>query len=52
MCEAGTEVVVNTRGRGRRGLELGGGGVRLGRDEAESLREFVSGVFEDVAIAM
>jgi hypothetical protein len=43
---------VNTGSRGRGGLELGGGGVRLGRDEAESLCEFVSAVFEDVAIAV
>lgn len=43
---------MNTGGRGRRGLELGGGGVCLWRDETESLREFVSGVFEDVAVAM
>lgn len=43
---------MNTGSRGRRRLELGGGGVRLGRDEAESLRKFVSRVFEDVAIAV
>lgn len=52
LCEARTEVVVNAGSRGCRGLELGRGGVRLGRNETESLYEFVSGVFEDIAIAV
>lgn len=43
---------MNAGSRGCRGLELGRGGVRLGRNETESLYEFVSGVFEDIAIAV
>ena len=39
---------MDTGSRGRRGLELSGGGVSLGRDEAERLYKCVSlGFLED-----